>query len=145
MRTHFGSAVILVAAVIGCTSISAAASAAEDASQLIRAFDADHNGTLDVPEVTNAGRAKFGLANPGKSGPGKDGTLNSQEAAKARIDKKQLAAADPNKDGTLDMKEFMNVLDARFKSADADKSGTIDAKELSTDAGKALLGMLGAA
>ncbi len=77
--------------------------------------------------------------------PDRDSTLDQKEAAKAQVDKKQLAAADPNKSGKLDLKEYMKVLDARFTAADVDKSGTVDTKELSSEAGKALLGMLGAA
>lgn len=136
-RRKFG---IFIAPLLGLLAIPTIVSAADDMSLLVKSFDVDHNGVLDVAEVTNAGRAKFGISNTEK-----DGSLDTKEASKAGIEKRQLAAADPNKDGALDSREFMKVLDARFKAADADKSGTIDAKELSTEAGKALLSMLGAA
>ena len=51
-------------------------------------------------------------------------------------------AADPDKDGTLDKKEYLAVVEVRFKAADPDNDGTLDAKELRSKNGKVLLLLL---
>jgi Ca2+-binding EF-hand superfamily protein len=49
---------------------------------------------------------------------------------------------DPDKDGTLDKREYLAVVEQRFKAANPDNDGTLDAKELRSPAGRALLRLL---
>ena len=126
---------------IGTTTLAALAlvfgtsvALASDPASLIKNWDPDHDGTLDIHEVTSAATTQFGVLDPDN-----DGTLDVAEAAKAGIDKAELVAHDPDNDGTLDMNEYMTIVQKRFKAADADHSGTIDKAELMTPAGKALI------
>jgi Ca2+-binding EF-hand superfamily protein len=105
-------------------------------SNLIKMFDTDNDGTVDLAEAKKAASALFD-----KLERDKDGTLDKRELA-GRLSAKELAAADPDHDGTLTKEEYLAVVEQRFKAADPDHDGTLDAKELNTPAGRALLRLL---
>jgi Ca2+-binding EF-hand superfamily protein len=120
------------------TSLAAAfpVSAKSRGSNLIRMFDTDNDGTVDLAEARKAASALFD-----KLERDKDGTLDKRELAR-RLSARELAAADPDHDGTLTKDEYLAVVEQRFKAADPDHDGTLDAKELNTAAGRALLRLL---
>lgn len=101
-------------------------------SDLIKEYDKDNDGTLDLDEVKAAASAEFDTLNKDP-----DDTLDRRET-KGLIGKKEFKAADPDKDGTLDKAEYLSIVEKLFKAADPDKDGTLDAKELDSRAGRAL-------
>jgi Ca2+-binding EF-hand superfamily protein len=103
---------------------------------LIRLFDTDNDGTVDLAEARKAASALFDRLERDK-----DGTLDKHELS-GRLSAKELAAADPDHDGTLTRDEYLAVVDQRFSAADPDHDGTLDAKELNSGAGRALLRLL---
>src|ERR1700704_3205471 len=111
-------------------------SAKSRGNNLIRMFDTDNDGTVDLAEARKAASALFD-----KLERGKDGTLDKRELAR-RLSARELAAADPDHDGTLTKDEYLAVVEQRFGAADPDHDGTLDAKELNTAAGRALLRLL---
>jgi Ca2+-binding EF-hand superfamily protein len=114
-------------------SVSALAAPASDP---IKMFDLDSDGTLDLAEVKKAATELFMRLDPDH-----DGTLDKRELA-GRLSARELAAADPDHDGTLTLDEYLAVVEKRFHAANPDKDGTLDAKELRTPAGRALLRLL---
>src|SRR3954471_16170723 len=117
-------------------TLGASAVMAAPRSALLRMFDSDNDGTLDLAEVKKAASALFE-----KLDREHDGTLDQRELA-GRLSAKEIGAADPDHDGTLTKDEYLAVVQQRFKAADPDKDGTLDAKELSSVPGKALLRLL---
>jgi Ca2+-binding EF-hand superfamily protein len=105
-------------------------------SNLIRMFDTDNDGTVDLAEAKKAASALFD-----KLDRDHDGTLDKRELAH-RLTAKEFAAADPDHDGTLSKDEYLAAVEQRFTAADPDHDGTLDAKELNTKAGQALLRLL---
>lgn len=106
------------------------------ASDPVRMFDTDNDGTIDLMEAKKAASAVFD-----KIDRDKDGTLGRLELSR-RLGPKEFAAADPDHDGTLTKDEYLAVVEQRFNAANPDKDGTLDAKELSSAAGKALLRLM---
>jgi Ca2+-binding EF-hand superfamily protein len=102
----------------------------------LKAFDSDHDGTIELAEAQAAAGKVFDGAETDK-----DGTVDAKEL-KGRLSKKDLKAADTDSDGTLDHKEYLALVEQRFKAADPDNDGTLDAKELKTPAGRSLLQLL---
>jgi Ca2+-binding EF-hand superfamily protein len=105
-------------------------------ADLVKMFDTDNDGTLDLAEVK---KAASGLL--AKLDRDHDGTLDKRELA-GRLSAKELAAADPDHDGTLTVDEYLAVVEQHFNAADTDKDGTLDAKELNSAAGRALLRLM---
>jgi Ca2+-binding EF-hand superfamily protein len=103
---------------------------------LIRLFDTDNDGTVDLAEAKAAASALFDRLERDK-----DGTLDKHELSR-RLSAKELAAADSDHDGTLTKDEYLAVVEQRFSAADPDHDGTLDAKELNSGAGRALLRLL---
>jgi Ca2+-binding EF-hand superfamily protein len=105
-------------------------------ADLVKMFDTDNDGTLDLAEVKKAASGLFA-----KLDRDHDGTLDKRELA-GRLSAKELAAADPDHDGTLTVDEYLAVVEQHFNAADTDKDGTLDAKELNSAAGRALLRLM---
>jgi Ca2+-binding EF-hand superfamily protein len=105
-------------------------------SGVVRMFDTDNDGTLDLAEAKKAASAMFA-----KLDRDHDGTLDKRELVR-RLSAKEFAAADPDHDGTLTLDEYLAVVEQRFNAANPDKDGTLDTKELNTSAGRALLRLL---
>lgn len=103
---------------------------------VIKMFDTDNDGTLDLAEVKKAATALFA-----KLDPDHDSTLDAREM-RGRLTAKEVASADPDHDGTLTLDEYLAVVEQRFNAADPDKDGTLDAKELRSPAGRALLRLI---
>src|SRR5277367_2482013 len=95
---------------------------------LVKRFDSDNDGTVDLAEAKKAASEMFD-----KLGRDHDGTLSTRELAR-RLTAKELAAADPDHDGTLTKDEYLAVVEQRFRAADADHDGTLDAKEFHSKA-----------
>jgi Ca2+-binding EF-hand superfamily protein len=105
-------------------------------ADLVKMFDTDNDGTLDLAEVKKAASGLFA-----KLDRDHDGTLDKRELA-GRLSAKEQAAADPDHDGTLTVDEYLAVVEQHFNAADTDKDGTLDAKELNSAAGRALLRLM---
>ena len=86
----------LVISMLAAVAFSGSALAASRGSALIKMFDPDNDGTLDLAEVKKAASELFA-----KLDPDHDGTLDVKELH-GRITAEELAAADPDHDGTLD-------------------------------------------
>jgi hypothetical protein len=103
---------------------------------LIKRFDTDNDGTVDLAEVKKAASDLFV-----KLDRDHDGTLDKRELSR-RLSAKELAAADPDHDGTLTKDEYLAVVEQRFRAADADHDGKLNAKEFRSSAGLALARLL---
>jgi hypothetical protein len=103
---------------------------------LVKRFDTDNDGTVDLAEAKKAASEMFD-----KLDRDHDGTLSTRELAR-RLTAKELAAADPDHDGTLTKDEYLAVVEQRFRAADADHDGTLDAREFNSKAGIALARLL---
>jgi hypothetical protein len=103
---------------------------------LIKRFDTDNDGTVDLTEAKQAASELFD-----KLDRDHDGTLDKRELS-SRLSAKQFAAADPDHDGTLTKDEYLALVAQRFAAADADHDGTLDAKEFHSSAGYALARLL---
>jgi hypothetical protein len=117
-------------------TLGAGAVMAAPRSALLRMFDSDNDGTLDLAEVKKAASALFS-----KLDRDHDGTLDRRELA-GRLSAKEMSAADPDHDGTLTTDEYLAVVQQRFKAADPDNDGTLDSRELRSPAGRALLRLM---
>ena len=103
---------------------------------LIKRFDTDNDGTVDLTETKQAATEMFD-----KLDRDHDGTLDKRELA-SRLSAKEFAAADPDHDGTLTRDEYLALVAQRFEAADADHDGKLDAKEFHSSAGLALARLL---
>jgi Ca2+-binding EF-hand superfamily protein len=128
--------VVLTLAIATLSLASLPVLAASRNTNLVRLFDTDNDGTLDLAEVKKAASALFA-----KLDRDHDGTLDKRELA-SRLSARELAAADPDHDGTLTVDEYLAVVEQRFNAANPDKDGTLDAKELNGGAGRALLRLM---
>jgi Ca2+-binding EF-hand superfamily protein len=103
---------------------------------LIKRFDTDNDGTVDLAEAKKAASELFD-----KLDRDHDGTLDRRELAR-RLTAKELAAADPDRDGTLTKDEYLALVEQRFRAADVDHEGTLDTKEFHSKTGVALARLL---
>src|ERR1700691_1765229 len=113
------------------TTIAPAQAASASSTAQLKAWDTDHDGTLDLAEAKKAAEAKFDSLDTDH-----DGTLDKKEMA-AAVHGTSFSKADADKDGTLDKSEYLALVEARFKAADTDHDGTISDAELNTKAGQA--------
>jgi Ca2+-binding EF-hand superfamily protein len=132
------TAIVLGLLAVSVSGVCASSLHAADAAGVLKKWDPDKDGTLDLAEVKNAAKARFEQLDVDH-----DGTLDAKELAKAGINKSELAKHDPDKDATLDQTEYFTLVDEHFKAADPDKDGTIDVAELKTKAGQSLLRLIG--
>ena len=128
--------VLLTLAIATLSVASVPVLAGSPRPDLVRMFDTDNDGTLDLAEVKKAASGLFA-----KLDRDHDGTLDKRELA-GRLSARELAAADPDHDGTLTADEYLAVVEQRFNAANPDKDGTLDAKELNSAAGRALLRLM---
>ena len=106
-------------------------------ADLLTTADSDHDGSLDLKEVSAAALAKFAALDPDH-----DGSLDQKEAVALGITPDEFAKADPDHDGTIDKNEFVAVVSLRFAAAEQDNDKTVDAKELASAKGQALAALL---
>jgi Ca2+-binding EF-hand superfamily protein len=106
---------------------------------LIKRFDTDNDGTVDLAEAKKAASELFD-----KLDRDHDGTLDTREMSRRMTVKqiKDLAAADSDHNGKFTKDEYLAVVEQRFLAADADHDGTLDAKEFHSKAGIALARLL---
>src|SRR5712692_7189 len=128
--------VLLTLAIATLSVASVPALAGSPRADLIKMFDTDNDGTLDLAEVKKAASDLFT-----KLDRDHDGTLDKRELA-GRLSAKEFAAADPDHDGTLTKDEYLAVVEQRFNAANQDGDGTLDAKEFGTKAGQSLMRLL---
>jgi Ca2+-binding EF-hand superfamily protein len=128
---------LLLGIACGLTSITVVQAAPESSTANLKAWDTDHDGTLDLTEATKAAEARFDNLDADH-----DGTLDSKEIAPTGVHKMTFSHADTDKDGTLVKTEYTSLVEARFKAADTDRDGTVSQDELDTKAGKALSRLL---
>lgn len=118
-------------------SMAAFTSAAEaSAASKLKHYDTDHDGTLDLKEVTAGAGATFDALNKDK-----DGTVDIKEL-QGRLSKSDFAAADPDHDKTLTKDEYVAAVVKAFKAADPDHDGTLDIKELKSKPGGTVVRLL---
>jgi Ca2+-binding EF-hand superfamily protein len=106
------------------------------AESKLKAYDSDHDGTLDEKEVTAAAGTTFDALDTDH-----DGTLTIKEL-QGRLSKADFKAGDPDNDKTLSKDEFVAIVVKAFKSADPDSDGTLDAKEMKSKAGLVVVRLL---
>jgi hypothetical protein len=123
------------AVVLGIAWTVSQSLAASGASSL-QALDSDHDGTIDLNEITAAAGAAFDRLDRDH-----DGTLSEREL-KGRLSARELAAADADHDGTLTKDEYTAAVEKRFKAANSDSDDTLDAGELRSRRGKTLQRLL---
>lgn len=133
MKTQFVCSLAAIG-LLGTIPPTLAANRTDGTVALFKAYDADHDGSLDLAEVKKAAEAKFDRLEKDK-----DGTLDRKEIAGLGI---SMKAGDPDKDGTLDKAEYMVIVEQRFRAADPDKDGTLSYAELKSKAGRKLLLLL---
>jgi Ca2+-binding EF-hand superfamily protein len=106
---------------------------------LVKRFDTDNDGTVDLAEAKKAASELFD-----KLDRDHDGTLDKRELSRRLTAQqiKELAAADSDHNGKLTKDEYLAVVEQRFRAADADHDGTLDAKEFHSKAGIALARLL---
>jgi len=119
------------------TTIGSAQAAKGSAAEKMKAWDPDHDGTIDWTEASNAAGTKFDALERDH-----DGTLDRKEISSTKVDKKTFNKADPDKDGTLTKAEYLTIVKSRFEAADPDHDGTVSLAELKSKAGKALARLL---
>ena len=127
---------VIVGLIVGMTGLMLSLSAfgsIPSASQVIKKYDLDRDGTVTVQEITKSAEAQFAALDGDH-----DGTLDKNEYAKAKLSPND----DPDNDGTIDMTEYMNVVKRRFAAADKKHDGKLDAKELNSKEGQSLRLML---
>lgn len=107
-----------------------------DAKSFIKKWDPDNDGTLDMKEVQRSAQARFNAADSDK-----DGKL-TQKDVEGAISPDEFKKANPDNDTTLEMNEYAALVEQRFKAANPDGDTTIEDDELTTVAGKALMGLL---
>jgi 5-hydroxyisourate hydrolase-like protein (transthyretin family) len=119
------------------TTIAPAQAASMSSTAQLKAWDTDHDGTLDLAEAKKAAEAKFDRLDTDH-----DGTLDAKEIASTQVHKMSFSKADTDQDGTLDKSEYLALVETRFKAADTDNDSTVSDAELSTKAGMALARLL---
>jgi Ca2+-binding EF-hand superfamily protein len=119
------------------TAISTAQADPQSAAANLKAWDSDHDGTVDLAEAKKAAEAKFDSLDTDH-----DGTLDMKEMAGTGVHAMTFKKADKDGDGSLDKSEYMGLVEARFKAADTDHDGTVGDTELSTKSGQALSSLL---
>jgi len=99
---------------------------------LVRAFDLDRDGTLDLAETKSAAAKRYDDLNPDL-----DDALDRQEARSRSLAAATFRAADADRNGNVSKAEWLALVERRFKAADPDNDGTLDRAELRSDRGKA--------
>ena len=128
MNTRVAIAAVAVVLAVGC----AAAPAVAREAGLLKALDADHDGTVDLSEAAAAANRAFDRLDRDH-----DGTLSGRELG-GRLSARELAAADDDHDGTLTRGEYAAAVEKRFKAANRDSDDTLDDHELRSGPGRSL-------
>ena len=108
----------------------------EAQADLIKAFDINKNGRLELAEVKSAAAARFDELNPDQ-----DDKLDTREAGSI-LPAEAFRRADTDGDGTVSKAEYLAYVEKMFELANPDKDGSLDRTELNTEAGQALLKFL---
>ena len=103
---------------------------------LLRAWDADHDGTLDLNEVKQAATARFNQMDTDH-----DGTIDRKDRGRALVTA-DVRAADADHNGSVSLDEYLALAQTRFEAADVNHDGTLDARELNSNAGRTLMRLL---
>lgn len=130
----------LLATSLGASLMSARRGGARAASSrgdaLLRAWDADHDGTLDLNEIKQAAAARFSQMDSNR-----DGTLDRRDHGRNLIIA-DFRAADTDHDGSVSRDEYLALVQSRFEAADLDHDGTLDSRELHSNEGRTLMRLL---
>lgn len=103
---------------------------------LLRAWDSDHDGTLDLNEVKQAATARFNQMDSDH-----DGTLDRKDHGRNLVTA-DFRAADADHDGSVTLDEYLALVQSRFEAADTNHDGTLDSQELHSNAGRTLMRLL---
>jgi Ca2+-binding EF-hand superfamily protein len=103
---------------------------------LLRTWDTDHDGTLDLNEVQQAATARFNQMDTDH-----DGTLDRKDRGRNLV-MADFRAADADHDGSVTLDEYLALVQTRFEAADANHDGTLDSRELHSNAGRTLMRLL---
>ena len=102
----------------------------------MKAFDINHDGSIDSAEAKSAAAAHYDGLDPAL-----DDHLSPQQAAPV-LSAEEFSRADTGKDGHLTKAEYLAVVLQRFKAADTNKDGKLTRTELNTKAGQSLLKLM---
>jgi Ca2+-binding EF-hand superfamily protein len=100
---------------------------------LMRAFDLDRDGTLNLAETKSAAAKRYDDLNPDL-----DDALDRQEAGRHSLASATFRAADADRNGTVSKAEWLALVERRFEAADPDRDGSLSRTELRSDKGKAV-------
>ena len=100
---------------------------------LMRAFDLDRDGTLNLAETKSAAAKRYDDLNPDL-----DDALDQQEARRHSLASATFRAADADRNGTVSKAEWLALVERRFGAADPDRDGSLSRTELRSDKGKAV-------
>ena len=105
----------------------------EKQRDLMRAFDLDRDGVLNLAETKSAAAKRYDDLNPDL-----DDALDRQEARRHPLAAAVFREADTDRNGTLNKAEWLALLERRFEAADPDRDGSLSRAELRSDRGKAV-------
>ena len=105
----------------------------EKQRDLMRAFDLDRDGVLNLAETKSAAAKRYDDLNPDL-----DDALDRQEARRHPLAAAVFREADTDRNGTVNKAEWLALVERRFQAADADRGGGLSRAELRSEQGKAV-------
>ena len=100
---------------------------------LVRAFDLDRDGALNLAETKSAAAKRYDDLNPDL-----DDALDRQEARRHSLAAGVFREADTDRNGTVNKAEWLALVERRFEAADSDRGGSLSRAELRSEPGKAV-------
>ena len=105
----------------------------EKQPDLMRAFDLDRDGVLNLAETKSAAAKRYDDINPDL-----DDALDRQEARRRSLAVGVFREADTDRNGAVSKAEWLALVERRFEAADPDRDGSLSRAELRSDRGKAV-------
>ena len=100
---------------------------------LVRAFDLDRDGVLNLAETKSAAAKRYDDLNPDL-----DDALDRQEARRHPLAAAVFREADADRNGAVSKAEWLALVERRFEAADPDRDGSLSRAELRSDRGKSV-------
>lgn len=105
----------------------------ERQADLMRAFDIDRNGTLNLAEAKSAAAKRYDDLDPDL-----DDAMTRREARRRPLAAAVFQEADTDSNGVVNKAEWLALVERRFQAADADRGGALSGAELRSERGKAV-------